>query len=218
MFQLCQKSTLIKHRMDASFSNDFSLVHFLHGIQLIIFLHHNTPHLAKPTLSNHILELKMTSMHLNLLIFIKYRPLVSLLKHNLVFSFWPDIAFSCQFWQINFETIFIVFFKGLFTECRIASLMLFLVIGQFFLFWFYVRWAISSTRCRLLLNTQFPKLLIAYLECADVMISLFITYGFEFLARYELSMTDLLTIVVGILIGIVQLTFLTLVCCVDFLD
>lgn len=128
--------------MNALLSNDLCLIHFLHGIQLSIFLHDDTPDFPEPTLSNHVIKLKMATADLNSLFRLPF-----LFNYNLALF----LIFVRKLRQVNLETI-LGFLKRFLTESRIATRVIFLIL--FLLSRGHDNCALFATG---LLDAQFPK-------------------------------------------------------------
>jgi len=127
--------------MNTLFGYNFSLVHLFHSKGLPISFQQDTPYFAESTLTYYEFKLEVIATNLYFITLL----LTLVLDYYFVLFF----VFACQLRQVDFKAIFRLF-QRLFTQCRVASSMLFL----YFLFGWYDDYTLFA-RC--LLDTEFSK-------------------------------------------------------------
>lgn len=127
--------------MNALLGNNFRLVHFLHCIELAIFLHGDAPNLPEPALADDVIEVEMRATHFD----------VVRLRLGLLFDddFVLFLVPAGELGQVNFEAV-LGLFEGLFTEGGVAPSMVFF---NFFPGWHHHDALLAAA----LLDTELPS-------------------------------------------------------------
>ena len=81
MFEFGEEFPFIEDGMDAFLGNDFGFVHFLHGVEFVVFFHFDAPNFSESPLPNNVVKVEAAPVGL-LILLIKFALFVN---HNFVF-------------------------------------------------------------------------------------------------------------------------------------